>query len=298
MSTGVSVCITAYKAQDYIKECLDSVVKQTWFQTHNDWEIIVGIDGCQATLDYIKTIMHNYKNLRVLMMDSNKGTYITSNTIMSNAKYDNLFRFDSDDIMKPELVETIMKKKGTNSYVRYYFKNFGGNTKTGMAWGTVYMTKTIFSKYGGFNAWPVGADSDFYYRIINLEHPQTIRDILMRRRVHSQSLTQSKDTGMKSELRKKYASMIKKNITKSKDAIIKCVTNTYTEIYSSLSGTVSQDDYIKNLEDKPELNKKEIAEETPKSTKGLNIQRLRADIASGKIIKVPYGNGFIWKRVK
>ena len=29
---GVSICITAYKAQEFIKECLDSVISQTWFK--------------------------------------------------------------------------------------------------------------------------------------------------------------------------------------------------------------------------------------------------------------------------
>ena len=42
---GVSVCITAYKSDKYIKECLDSIMNQTWFKTHDNWEIIVGVDG-------------------------------------------------------------------------------------------------------------------------------------------------------------------------------------------------------------------------------------------------------------
>ena len=45
MEDGVSICITAYDSCDYIKECLDSVVSQTWFEDCNNWEIIVGVDG-------------------------------------------------------------------------------------------------------------------------------------------------------------------------------------------------------------------------------------------------------------
>ena len=29
---GVSICITAYKADKFIKECLDSVMNQTWLK--------------------------------------------------------------------------------------------------------------------------------------------------------------------------------------------------------------------------------------------------------------------------
>ena len=143
---GVSVCITAYKAQDYIKECLDSVIKQTWFKDNDNFEIIVGIDGCETTLEYMKTIMHNYKNIKVLMMDSNKGTYITSNTIMSIAKYENLFRFDSDDIMCANLVETVMNKKGNSKLVRYHLKDFGDDkNEVAVAHGTIYIRKSILS---------------------------------------------------------------------------------------------------------------------------------------------------------
>lgn len=246
---GVSVCISAYKAKDYIKECLDSVVNQSWFKTNDNWEIIVGVDGCEETLEYLKTIMHLYKHLRVFMMDSNRGTYVTSNTIISNATYDNIFRFDSDDIMCPNLVETVLKKKGFHQFVRYHMKNFGGASTTAIAWGIIFITKPLFLKYGGYKPWPCGADSDFYYRLRSLERIKTLPEILMLRRVHSTSLTQSKETGMKSDFRKKYADQIKKNIFKRADAIINCVTNTYKEIVSPLDGTANQDAYIENLND-------------------------------------------------
>ena len=31
---------------------------------NDNFEIIVGIDGCEKTFEYMKTIMHNYKNLK------------------------------------------------------------------------------------------------------------------------------------------------------------------------------------------------------------------------------------------
>ena len=298
---GVSVCITAYNAQDYIKECLDSVVAQSWFKTHNNWEIIIGVDGCEKTLNYLKSIMHLYKNLRVFMMDSNKGTYITSNTIISNATYEHIFRFDSDDIMCSNLIETVLNKKGNCQYARYYLKNFGNDTSTGVAWGTIYITKSLFTKYGGFKPWPCGADSDLYYRLKSNEPIKTIRDVLMLRRVHETSLTQSSETGMKSELRKKYATMIKRNCPKS-EAIIDCVKNTYKEIFSTLQGTIDQDDYIKAIKPYSTTYKKPESVNVKPSTQPNktvdSIRKLREDISSGKVIKVPIVGGFIWKRVK
>ena len=69
-----------------------------------------GVDECNKTLKYLHNIMGNYKNLRVFMMKKNKGTYITTNTMMSIAKYDNLLSLDGDDIILSNLVELVMKK--------------------------------------------------------------------------------------------------------------------------------------------------------------------------------------------
>lgn len=59
---------------------------------NDNWEILFGIDGCEETLNYLPSIRKNDKNLCVFMMKNNKGTNITTNTIMTIAKYDNLIR--------------------------------------------------------------------------------------------------------------------------------------------------------------------------------------------------------------
>ena len=294
---GVSVCITAYKAQDYIKECLDSVVQQTWFKDNDNFEIIVGIDGCEKTFEYMKTIMHNYKNLKVWMMDSNKGTYITSNTIMSRAKYENVFRFDSDDIMCNNLVETVMKEKGNSVLVRYHLKDFGDEkNEVAVAHGTIYIKKSVFLKYGGFRPWPCGADTELYCRLKNVESVKNIKDILMLRRVHDTSLTRAEDTGYKSELRKKYKRLIKEmSIKKPEDAIIKMETNTFKVVTTELQGDVN--DYIKKL-GTGRIIPKSVNHPKPEQPRIKSIVQLRDDIANGKVVRVKVNGGFIWKRIK
>ena len=85
---GITIYITAYKAKDFLKECLDSISNQTYFINNPNYEILLGIDGCEETLEFAKTIMEKYNNLRILMMNKNCGTYITSNTLIKEAKYD------------------------------------------------------------------------------------------------------------------------------------------------------------------------------------------------------------------
>ena len=302
---GVSVCITAYKAQDYIKECLDSVINQSWFKDNDNFEIIVGIDGCETTLEYMKTIMGNYKNLRVLMMDSNKGTYITSNTIISVAKYDNIFRFDSDDKMCVNLIKTVMENRNGCKLLRYRYQNFGcKNRKVGWAHGTIYISKAVFMKYGGFRPWPCGADSEIYYRLKNVEYVKNINHILMMRRIHETSLTHAKETGMNSDLRKRYVKMIYElNITKSSDAVIDMVTNTYKEVELPVDKTIDQEKYMETVKtiNEPVTKKAQVISKLRKnmsSGKMSSIATLRKDIETGKLVRVPVVGGFVWKRIK
>ena len=128
---GISIIITAYKMEKYIKFTLDSISEQTWFKNHNNWEILIGVDACNETLKYLHSIIKNYSNMHVFMMEENRGTYITTNTMMSIAQYDNLLRFDADDIMFSYLVELIMKESESKNFDRVLFKskNFGKKTK-------------------------------------------------------------------------------------------------------------------------------------------------------------------------
>ena len=58
----VSVIISAYGAEDYIEECISSVASQSYFQ-ENNFEILVGIDGCCSTLDKMMKIKDQRKIL-------------------------------------------------------------------------------------------------------------------------------------------------------------------------------------------------------------------------------------------
>lgn len=236
---GISVCITAYKSQDFIEECLDSVAEQTWFKTHNNWEVIVGIDGCERTLLKMKEIMHKYKNLRVLMMDSNKGTYVTSNTIMREAKYKWLLRFDSDDIMKPELIETCLAKVDNFDFVRFHLENFGlvvdKRPNVMLTWGICMFNRKILYELNGYKNWICGADADLVRRVERHYRSIILDDVLMLRRMHQNSLTIKNETNYKSKLREKYVKFVK--TPSNYDTLEKCVNkemvvNTFYEVFN------------------------------------------------------------------
>ena len=225
---GISIIITAYQMEKYIKETLDSIYEQTYFKKNDDWEILIGIDGCNETLKYVHSIMQNYKNLRVFMMEENRGTYITTNTIMSIAKYDYLLRFDADDIMFSYLVELLINEAEFYNYDRIFFKtkNFGKDSET-ILWaeGQIFMKHWVFDYFGGFMPWRCGADTEFIIRIDQFIKVEKIGVVLFKRRIHNSNLT------ILLKFRKRvfrYINKISKNINNVNDAvIIKVIDNCY-----------------------------------------------------------------------
>ena len=181
--------------------------------------------------------MNEYDNhLHVFMMTSNKGTYITSNTLMKIAKYNNMIRFDSDDIMKENCVERIMTYAQSYDFVRFYLRDFGDSDKREMSWGHHAMRKNVFEKYGGYQAWPCSADAEMLTRLKLFTSTYVIKEELVLRRVHDESLTNKPGplnlNGERGAIRQKYYDIVMNlNVTDEKDAIIKCVTNTYNEIF-------------------------------------------------------------------
>lgn len=247
-NNGVTVYVTAYKAKSFIKECLDSIQRQTWFKNHDNYEILVGVDNCQETLDYLKTIMNAYKHMHVYMMNENKGTYITSNTLINIAKYNNLIRFDSDDIMKPNMIDYVMRNKKDSDVYRFYLQNFGMNRTIYLSDGIAYVKKDFMMKYGGYQPWKCTSDSEFKKRSEKFGIHKQTNEILFLRRKHEESLTEKKGiynntTKNKGSYRKEKQDYIKKLVIHNEeDAIIKMVTNTYEEIFSDIKPNISFND--------------------------------------------------------
>lgn len=224
---GISICVTAYDTAEYIEECLDSISNQTWFSYHDNYEIIVGIDGCEKTLEKVKQIMHKYNNLKVLMMDKNVGTYVTSNTIMQLAQYDWILRFDSDDIMRPYMIQILMDNNYDAEYIQFGCWKFGNvdfhHTNTGViAHGAVMLSKQLFNKLGGYKGWICSGDDDFTTRVRKTYTlSKTIERVLFDRRVHDKSLTKNKTTNFNSDIRKQLFNYMQDET--NYDNYLKCI---------------------------------------------------------------------------
>ena len=186
----VSFIIPAYKSSEYIEECLDSIQKQNCKK-----EILVGVDGCEETLNKVKEIIQKYRDIRVYYFSVNHGTYIVLNTLMKLAVGDYLCIFGSDDIMQENLSTICLREIITCDILRCCGVNFNGNDISVTSgrktmYGVQFFRREIAEIMGGYADWRCGADSDFLNRAetIGLKVGKTSR-IVMFRRLHDTNVT-------------------------------------------------------------------------------------------------------------
>lgn len=192
---GISILITAYKTSKYIKECLDSIESQSFFSNNNEFEVIIGVDACMETYNKLLSIKDNYRNLSIYLMESNVGTYVTMNTIAPYSKYSNLIRFDSDDVMKPNMISDIMKIDNKYDIIRFKFTAFSDNIKnvvTGKSFhavGAIFMKRSTFDMAGGYVNSKFSSDSELVVRLSKFTKTHYIDNQLFFYRKHPQSLS-------------------------------------------------------------------------------------------------------------
>jgi mannosyltransferase OCH1-like enzyme len=205
-----SIIIPTYKNTSFIDECINSVINSC---QGLDVEILIGIDSCNETLDYIKNKSFDNR-VKFLFFKDKVGAYIIRNSLAKIANSDILLFFDSDDIMETNMVTNIIDKIKTSDVVRPMYVDFSNtpnyNIKQGDKFGegVFAIKKDLFLSMNGFEPWPVTADTDFMVRLNKNNKTTTYTNsVVFYRRIHPNSLTQAPETGMKSKLRSKYAHM-------------------------------------------------------------------------------------------
>jgi glycosyltransferase involved in cell wall biosynthesis len=206
---SLSVIIPTFDSVEFIGELVTSIQNNKY---DNEFEILFGIDGCEKTLEYVKT-QEFPKNLFFYYFTENGGPYIIKNTLSELARYDKLFFFDSDDIMLETLLGEVDSSLDKYDCVKPKFLNFKDHkgNRNFSSDGSLYgegvfgIKKEIFLNMNGFEGWKVAADSDFMGRIYKFNKKINLTsDVLFHRRLHNKSLTRRKDTGYASQMRADY----------------------------------------------------------------------------------------------
>ena len=103
-----SVIVPMYRGKDYIEECIESVINQTY----TEWELILMNDGSpDDTYDFVKKAIEKYPadkyNIRLLTQE-NKGVAETRNYCVTIATGEYVAFLDQDDRFKEDYLEKLM----------------------------------------------------------------------------------------------------------------------------------------------------------------------------------------------
>ncbi len=100
MSPTVSVIMTVFNGESYLRPAVDSVLAQTF----EDWELIVVDD---ASVDSTPSILRSYHDSRIKVMrrEQNSKPAVCANWAISVANGQYIARLDADDVFLPNRLE-------------------------------------------------------------------------------------------------------------------------------------------------------------------------------------------------
>lgn len=111
----VSIIIPVYNSAKYIKQCIDSVINQTY---KNIEIIIVDDNSIDESIEIIKKIKD--KRIKLISIKKNKGVANARNTGIKNAIGDYICFLDSDDYWNKDKIEKQVNFIEENNYTFIY----------------------------------------------------------------------------------------------------------------------------------------------------------------------------------
>jgi len=114
---AISIIIPVYNVQEYVAECVQSVMRQTYL---GQMECIVvddcGTDGSMAIVERLIAAYHGPIVFRILHHDHNRGLSAARNTGTEAATGDYIYYLDSDDYISPDCIATLVAPLADHAY--------------------------------------------------------------------------------------------------------------------------------------------------------------------------------------
>lgn len=124
---AISIVMPAYNAEKYIRDAIDSIIRQSF----TDFECIIVNDG---STDSTQDIIRAYDDRRIVLLE-NKHDFIGSlNQGMKKARGKYIARMDADDKMHPDRLKiqyTIMEAEPSITICSTWMRYFGENMPEG-----------------------------------------------------------------------------------------------------------------------------------------------------------------------
>lgn len=208
----VSICVSVFNREDTIRQCLDSILNQTY----KEIEVLI-LDDCST--DNSWSILQEYylkdSRIRLLKNDHNLGPARSAETLYNLSKGVFIGTVDSDDYIDLECIELCVKHIGAAGLIYTYCKHFGDNealntraqyTYTKEALLNFFMVfhfrlfrKQYWDKIKYFETKRYCYDYELALRLSELCEFKLLPKILYYWRIHNNQLTQTKELSSRRE---------------------------------------------------------------------------------------------------
>lgn len=118
----LDIIVPAYNVENYIKDCIDSILKQ---KTHYSYKVIIVDDG---STDYTGAVVDKYRTRKEVFVihQKNKGLSAARNAGLEQSTSKYVMFVDSDDCLPPHAVEKLLitAEKEDADLVQGSYQNF------------------------------------------------------------------------------------------------------------------------------------------------------------------------------
>lgn len=144
--TKVSVIIPVYNVEEYLSECLDSVLNQDF----DNYEVIC-VEDCSTdgSLKILEEYEINYDQLKIIRHKQNMGLSCARNTGIEVANGEYIQFVDSDDMIKPNTLKILYNSAKKNNVDVLYFNMVFLNDERNLLVRNNYENKTILGIHSG-----------------------------------------------------------------------------------------------------------------------------------------------------
>lgn len=109
MDYQISVIIPVYDVEEYISECIESIINQT-LGIENIELIIVNDCTPDNSMEIVEEYASKYPSIKIVEHEQNQGPGIARNSGLKHVTADYVTFMDSDDLISENTYETLLKK--------------------------------------------------------------------------------------------------------------------------------------------------------------------------------------------
>jgi teichuronic acid biosynthesis glycosyltransferase TuaG len=196
VNSFVSIITPSYNSAKFIKECIESVIAQTY----TNWEMIIVDDfSTDNSKEKIIVLSQNDTRIKTIFLDKNIGAAEARNIAISKAKGKYIAFLDSDDLWMPTKLEDqiyfMQKKDIAFSYTTYQSISEDGNKLFSVVKAPSIMTYSYYLKNTIIGCLTVVIDREktgnFEMPNIRSSHDMALWLLIMKRGFHGYGIDEN-----------------------------------------------------------------------------------------------------------